>query len=194
MGKAKAKDQKKLAKAKGKAASSEKTLPTAFANAGRRVNQKSPMKPECRAVVGPEDVGKKQTSGFLTYLKSATQQQDPAVQSAAKAVLESYRQMGSEEKKVAITSFFRAGGKRSGLNSLFQSVVTHTNSETVGEWKGYLTPTKLMKLWEVLGCPEKMQTSTPGLSPKHFANFHLQTSYNKQSGFCRTYLGCRDHV
>ena len=156
MGKNKAKDQRKQAKLVRPAKS---PLPRAFAKAtsnsasARRVSQKSPPAKAAKpCITGPEDLSKKETSGFLMYLRSASQQKDPSIQSAAKAVLDSYRQMGSDEKKVAITNFFKSGGRRAGLNSLFQQIVTHSQNDSVGEWKGYITPTKLMKLWEVLGC------------------------------------------
>ena len=95
---------------------------------------------------------KEDHSLFVTYLKctSASKQDLVATNQAAK-LLEKYRDMISEERKNTVSNFFRAGGRKSGLASLYSQKISSKSTANEKGWAGYTTPATIMKFHEVQG-------------------------------------------
>ena len=89
------------------------------------------------------------TGGFLMYIRLALKGQNEQACEQARAVQDAYATMSSSEKNLWLMDFFRAGGKRSGLSSIYQQCMVVKNKCEDLEWEGYLTVGTLMTLWGV---------------------------------------------
>ena len=128
----------------------------------RRVPHKTAIRQAAAATAAPssapstplsqpaDDISRSQCSGFLSYLRSATLGKDASSRNAATSVLEHYRSLDAVAKKECISTFFKMGGRKKGLEHLFSQRVSHKASEVEEEHEGYVTGKKLMKLHEVL--------------------------------------------
>ena len=92
-----------------------------------------------------------QHSLFLTYLKGCMKSPDDSTASQASQLSKHYNALGADEKKRLIAEFFRAGGKRAGLSSVFGQHVRCEQDHNEREWTGYATVDKMMELCSVLG-------------------------------------------
>ena len=147
--------------------SPSQALKTSFEKS-RRVSQKAPAKQAAAAAApspasshtslpatpasqhsGDLNVSRLQTSGFLSYLRSASLGKDSTSRNAATSVLEHYKSLDAHAKKELICTFFKMGGRKKGLEHLFSQRVSHKASELEEELEGYCTAKKLMKLHEV---------------------------------------------
>ena len=146
MGK-KAAKTKDMASKKGKAGEvdDDKSLKRCF----HRMRQKSPMTP--RKSTGEEvDMPRKlKTSGFLSYLRSASNGKDQEAAEQARTIQDTYGQMSVESKKNLVNAFFLAGGKRCGLTTCFKQVVKIKSDCDDRSWCGDLNLGVLMDLWKV---------------------------------------------
>ena len=75
-------------------------------------------------------------------MKSAMSGQNMDTRHAAEAVLAGYRQLSPGDKRTMVSNFFKAGGMKAGLNSLYSQTVSHLSSAKEGQWRGYLRPLK----------------------------------------------------
>ena len=121
---------------------------------GKRCTQKSPPPSQApssaASCAGSDDgISREQRSGFLTYLRSAMSSKDNERSSQAGAILDEYRTLDATGKKAMIAAFFKQGGKRSGLKSVYDQRLSVSSSSTDKTWQGYLTPKGIMKLYEV---------------------------------------------
>ena len=66
--------------------------------------------------------------------------------------------MSPNDKKQMIATFYRSGGKKAGLTSIFKQHVSIIQLAAESEWSGYVTPAALLKLHTV--CPEKKNSTT----------------------------------
>ena len=96
-----------------------------------------------------EEISRTQRSGFLSYIKAAMKSKCDQTSSQAETINRYYAGLGGEEKKAMISEFFRNGGKRSGLSSVFEQTLNISSKAKSGSWSGYCTFGQLMKLHEV---------------------------------------------
>ena len=108
----------------------------------------------------PEDINKVHQSGFLSYLNSAKVSAKADISNQATTILASYKRMSAAEKRSMVTSFFQKGGRRSGLEALYQTIITMEDTTTEGSWSGWATPMMIMKWYEVGGF-KKNKPPTP---------------------------------
>ena len=151
---------KDMSAKKGKAgqADDDKGLKRAF----HRMTQKSPVTP--RKPSGEEvDMPRKlKTSGFLSYLRSASNGKDQEAAEQARTIQDTYGQMSVESKKTWWVYSSWLGGKRSGLSTCFKQVVKIKTDCDDRSWCGYLNLGVLMDLWKVpswiyLGCRVQLE-------------------------------------
>ena len=86
---------------------------------------------------------------FLTYLKSAMKGKDARVASQATSLNNYYNKLTAPEKKGIIVAFFKQGGKRQGLSSVFSQFVECENLARDGKWSGYANFRKVLNLKDV---------------------------------------------
>ena len=148
----------RISKAKAKA-SARASLEKSF-QSGKRVCQKSPPK------VDDGDITKSQRSGFLMYLKSATQSKtDDEKVSVAQILLDEYKTLDAEKKKAMVLQFYRGGAKKQGMEVIYQQLMTHRSSASSATWEGYCTAKMVMKFHEVHAYKErKTHMREPGSS------------------------------
>ena len=92
---------------------------------------------------------RQENSLFLTYLKSAMKGNNETSQAQATALHTYYARLSIQEKKGVISEFFRQGGKKQGLQSIFSQYVECENLAEDGKWSGYANWRKVLKLKEV---------------------------------------------
>ena len=104
-------------------------------------------------------VQKGDQSLFLTYCKSTAASKDATAAGQALRILEDYKQMTSEQKRKTVTNFFKAGGRKAGLKSLFKQVLsTESSAKDIG-WRGWATPSMIMS-WSGVSLGSKERTKT----------------------------------
>ena len=108
-----------------------------------------------------DDVKKGHQSGFLSYLKSAKESAKNEISNQATTILASYKKMTGPEKRGMITSFLQKGGKKPGLEALYQSVISMEDTTTEGSWSGWATPMMIMKWYEVGGTKKTIPQHHP---------------------------------
>ena len=144
------KKNKASKEAKAKAQSSVKN---SFAATRNRVIHKSLAKKALLASQDPasaEDVVTRAArSGFLSYLRSCSTSHDESKVSQAAQILEEHKSLDPKAKSLLVSSFFKQGGKKAGLQMLFEQKVKHMQSATELGWAGYISTKGLMKLFEV---------------------------------------------
>ena len=90
-----------------------------------------------------------QTSTFITYLRSAMRSKTPNVVDQARHLHEHYQSCSIEDKRALIMEFFKQGGKRAGLATVFGQQISSTQLSNDLEWRGYCLPDKVMELYGV---------------------------------------------
>ena len=93
---------------------------------------------------------RQENSLFLTYLKCAMKSKDATTMSQAQQLNKHYSTLSVTEKKGIISSFFKEGGKRAGLQSVFGQYVQCESHATDGTWSGYCNVKMLLKFKEVM--------------------------------------------
>ena len=145
-------NQKNTDKGKKTKAASPKNRKKAGAGAGsnplKRSFDASSSSSQATTPGSPSDIQKCHQSGFITYAKAAAASKDPSLSEQASNVLDMYRTMSPQQKKELVVSFFKAGGKRSGLGVVHTQVVKLTDTATEASWSGYATPAMIMDLFK----------------------------------------------
>ena len=136
------KDDKKVPRTRSR----QKASPKAAAAATAAVN---PLKRSFAASAkdGGDAVAepsKKQQSGFITYLRCCSSGKDELAKNQAEIML-----MTPQEKKNLISSFYASGGRKAGLQSIYEQSLSLEQKSDARSWVGYATPTKIMALHEV---------------------------------------------
>ena len=93
---------------------------------------------------------KLQTSGFLSYLNSAAKSSSTSVANMATSLQQRYKELDSGSKKQMVTDFFKAGGRKSGMEATFQQSTSTSQSSDLKGWAGYVTVGNLMEWAAVL--------------------------------------------
>ena len=97
-------------------------------------------------------VQKGDQSLFVTYLKNTqASTKDPLAANQAARLLEQYREMTNEAKKAMVTGFFKSGGRKAGLSSLFKQSISSQASANEKGWAGWATPSTIMSFSTVNG-------------------------------------------
>ena len=127
-------------------AQTEKKPPASSSKAPKQAALQTSSPPSSSSV----STEKKQTQGFLMYLKSARSAKDPDVAAQASKLSADYKQLGPAEKRAMISQFVAAGGKRPGLQSLYSQQVSVEDSAVDRQWAGYATPGMIQEWKKVL--------------------------------------------
>ena len=139
-------------KAKAKQAASPKKSLTQIWKADdskrTRVNSKSP---ENKKACDPGEIGKGEQSCFLSYLRCAAKGKCEQSRMEAENVLQDYKKATVHDKRCLIANFFRSGGRRAGLQSVYQQSVRSQEKASESDWTGYCTAGKILKMHEVHG-------------------------------------------
>ena len=146
-------------------AKAQPSLKNSFAATRNRVTQKSPARQGSGPLESGE-VSRAERSGFLSYLRSCSHSQDESKVSHAAQILEEYRGLDPKAKSLMVSMFFRQGGKKAGLEMLFDQKFKHSESATELGWAGYISTKGLMKLFEVHCMNQKKHEVLP-THPKH---------------------------
>ena len=111
-------------------------------------------------------VSKAQQSSFVTYMRCCTTGKDSKAANQAEVMLADYRQMSAENKKNLIHSFFASGGRKAGLQSIYEQNLSLQQKSDAKSWTGYATATRIMTLHDVLllvGVGELLMSTTEHL-------------------------------
>ena len=123
----------------------EKKKPSEKAKDNKNNKNVDSLKRSFAAAQGAQPAVKKgDQSLFLTYCKSTVASKDPIAANQALKVLEDYKSMTGEAKKAMITNFFKSGGRKQGLSSLFKQVVSTEAAAWDKGWAGWATPSTIM--------------------------------------------------
>ena len=96
-----------------------------------------------------EDVQRSHQSLFVTYCKNTTMAKDQIAASQAQRILNDYKQMTPEQKKLVVVNFFKGGGRKSGLSSVFRQVAKTESDANEKMWQGYCTPDMVLDFFKV---------------------------------------------
>ena len=99
---------------------------------------------------GGVQVSKAQQSGFVTYLRCCASGKDSKAANQAEVMLADYRKMSQRDKKELIGSFYASGGRKAGLQSIYEQTMSLQQKSDAKSWVDYATPTKIMSLHEVM--------------------------------------------
>ena len=112
--------------------------------------QKS-FKKGSRPADAAQQVTRAQNSTFLSYIRSALKSHNDETKSEAEMVHAHYLTLTADQKRGVIAAFFKAGGKKPGLSSVYQQTLTVKNKQQDGTWAGYCTADMLFSFHGVLG-------------------------------------------
>ena len=90
-----------------------------------------------------------QRSVFLTYVKAALKGKCEETVGQAELVHNHYGSLDGESKKALIMEFFRNGGRKTGLHSVFKQSLEVQQRHHSGSWAGLCTFGKLLSLHDV---------------------------------------------
>ena len=129
--------------------------------------KQKPASPKTKVAKQEQDEKKAeraQTSHFLTYIKYALKNcKCEETQSQAEVINQHYMGLSAENKKRMVQQFFKEGGKKQGLENLYQQTVNVKQSAWGGSWEGYCSADKLLELNSV--CLRKMGYDSEFLKP-----------------------------
>ena len=128
-----------------------------------------------------------QTSNFITYLRSAMRSKTPSIVDQASHLHEHYQRCSVEDKRALILEFFKQGGKRTGLATVFGQHISSTQLSNDLEWRGYCLPDKVMELYGVTSLAFCVVCMVWGLS-----YLHIPPNVSLKSVCCRVLDEGRD--
>ena len=126
--------------------SAAKANKAASPRGGKAASPKAVASPKAGKFPEPKEIVRTHQSNFISYLTSATKAKDAEIQSQAMMMLSDYKNMEAEAKKVLISNFYKSGGRKAGLASIYKQSLVHDSEADAKSWEGYVTPGKLLQL------------------------------------------------